>query len=103
MQHVQDFESITIDRVERERVARLQRAGVREVAGNAAPTSAFVAVETAVLVMVAALAMTSIIVTAGDPDPDVAQAATRTAAAQPRVIAGPTDEGARHAALLVAR
>lgn len=103
MQHVQDFEGIHVDRVERERTARLQRAGVRRVAGDAAPTSAFVAVETAVLVMVAALAMTSIIVTAGGPDADVGPAVARLPDATQRVIATTVHEGARDAALLVAR
>jgi len=68
MQQTQAFHSIAHDRVERERVARLERAGVRRIAPGTAPTSTFVAVETAVLVMVAALAMTSLIVTAGEPE-----------------------------------
>ena len=102
MQQTQYFPSVPLDRVERERVARLERAGVRHIPAESAPTSTFVAVETAVLVMVAALAMTSIIVTAGDPDRG-SESAARSSQATHQVAATSANDGARRDALFVAR
>ena len=97
MQQFHDFDSIQLDRVERERIARLHRAGVRHRPADVAPTSAFIAVETAVLVMVAALAMTSIIITAGDPEPVHERIVARAADAAPKAAATSASDGVRHA------
>jgi hypothetical protein len=101
MQQTHPLQSVSPDRVDSERVARLERAGVRRIRCDAAPTSTFVAVETAVLVMVAALAMTSIIVTANEPDGE--SAGTQTAVATRQVVAATSNDGARRDALFVGR
>ncbi len=59
--------SLDEDGLETARRQRLQRAGLRSEPRGGEPTGAFVAIEMAVLVLVSALAMVSVIVTTCSP------------------------------------